>query len=132
MSQWKFYNKSGNPQSDLIEAWLKNNAVPVDQKSVFMIEKVEIQELINRNGGDIKSLVYPDEFSYRLIFPQKKKELPYLEKIQNGEISADEAIDALALYPSMLMTPILMNDDHFIVGYDLENLDTFVREVKVK
>ncbi|MBS4206622.1 ArsC/Spx/MgsR family protein [Bacillus sp. FJAT-50079] len=132
MSQWRFYSKSGNPQSDLIESWLRNNAIPVDQKSIFMIDKEEVQELIIRNGGDIRSLVYPDEFSYKLIFPQKKKELPYLEKIRNGEINKEEAIDVLTLYPSMLMTPILMSEDEFIVGYDLESLDTLVREVKVK
>lgn len=132
MSGWKFYSKSGNPQSDLMESWLINNAVAVDQKSIFMITKEEVKELVNRNNGNVKDLIYPDEFSYRLIYPQKKKELNYLEKIQNGEIDDKEVIDLIALYPSMLMTPVLMNEEHFLVGYDLDSLDKLVRGVKVK
>lgn len=132
MDKWVLYGKSGNPSSDIAKAWLKNNGIPVDNNSIFQLTRSEIARLADLLPGGAKELVYPDTFSFSMINPQKKTEKEYIEKIHSGSLEEEEIRDILAVYPSLVISPIVTDYKTILVGYDLDTLVSTFRFVKVK
>lgn len=132
MDKWVLYGKSGNPSSDIAKAWLKNNGIPVENNSIFQLTRAEIARLSNLIEGGAAKLVYPTEFSFSMINPQKKTEKAQIEKIHSGALTEDEIIDLLAVYPSLVITPIVTDYKRVLVGYDLDTMVSTFRFVKVK
>ncbi|WP_203557256.1 ArsC/Spx/MgsR family protein [Bacillus sp. B15-48] len=132
MDQWILYGKSGNPSSDIAKAWLKNNGIPFESLSVYDLTREEIVRLANLMPGGAKNLVYPDVFSFSMINPQRHTERPYIEKIHSGELSEEEICDLVAEMPSLVITPVITNQQSILIGYDLDTLVSTFRNVKVK
>ncbi|TKH03441.1 hypothetical protein FC682_17910 [Peribacillus simplex] len=132
MDQWVLYGKSGNPSSDITKAWFKNNGIPVEENSLFQLTKKEIEKLASLLPGGVKSMVYPDAFSYCLINPQRKTESIYIDKIHGGYLSEEEIANLLVNYPLLIMTPIVTDYKSVIIGYDLNKLNSTLKYVKVK
>jgi len=132
MNKWVLYGKSGNPAYEITKAWMKNNGIPVENNSVFQLTRGEIGRLADIIPGGAKNLVYPDTFSFSMINPQKKTEKEHIERIHSGNLSEEEIRDVLALYPALVITPIITDYKTIIVGYDLDTLVSTFRFVKVK
>lgn len=132
MDKWVLYGKSGNPSSDIAKAWLKNNGIPVENNSIFELTRGEIDRLADLLPGGAKELVYPDSFSFSMINPQKKTEKVYIEKIHNEGLTEEEIRDILAVYPSLVISPIVTDYQTILVGYDLDTMVSTFRFVKVK
>jgi arsenate reductase-like glutaredoxin family protein len=132
MDRWVMYAKSGNPSSDIAQAWLKNNGIPFESNSIFRLTRGEIARIADLISGGVRKLIYPDVFSYSMINPQRKIERQYIEEIHSGKLSEEEIRDLLAELPSLAISPIITNYETVIVGYDLETLVSNFRFVKVK
>jgi arsenate reductase-like glutaredoxin family protein len=132
MNNWTLYGKSGNPSSEITKLWLKNNGIPVENISIYQITKEEIDELADLIPGGAKNLAYPDTFSFSLINPQKKKEQHFIDEIHSGKLTEDEIRQILFNSPSLLVTPILKDSNTLVIGYDLEEMNSTFRFVKVK
>ncbi|HZG74043.1 MAG TPA: hypothetical protein VEY51_21120 [Chondromyces sp.] len=132
MDKWVFYGKSGNLSSDIAKAWLKNNGIPFESHSIFQLTRGEIARLADLIPGGVRTLIYPDVFSYSIVNPQRKMERQYIEKIHSGELSEEEIRDLLAGLPSLAITPIITNYEKIMVGYDIDTMNSNFRFVKVK
>jgi arsenate reductase-like glutaredoxin family protein len=132
VDKWVLYGKSGNPASDIAKAWLKNNGIPSDNFSIFQLTREEIARLADLLPGGAKDLVYPTTFSFSMINPQKKTEKELIEKIHRGEMEEEAIIDILAIYPSLVISPIITDYQKILIGYDLDNMVSTFRFVKVK
>lgn len=132
MNNWKLYSKSGNPTSEIAKKWLINNGIPVDEKSIHQINKENLKFLIQDLNINIVDLIYPDQFSFLLINPQKKNITHYINEILENQYSSDELLDILVINPSLIRTPIIHNEDMAIIGYNLEEFNSTFRFVKVK
>ncbi|GEN33948.1 ArsC/Spx/MgsR family protein [Aneurinibacillus danicus] len=132
MDQWILYGKAGNPSYEITKAWLKNNGIPFENRSVFQLTREEIARLVALVPEGAKKLVYPDTFSFSMINPQKKTEKSYIEKIHSGDLSEEEIVGILADYPSLVITPIVTDYKTVVVGYDLDTMVSTFRFVKVK
>ncbi|MCP8971066.1 ArsC/Spx/MgsR family protein [Ectobacillus ponti] len=132
MDHWILYGRVGNPSYEITKAWLVNNGIPFENRSVFQLTQEDITMLAAVVPGGVKELVYPDTFSFSLINPQKHAEKQYVTEIQSGKLSETEALETLGYHPALLLTPILTNGKQVIVGYDLDTLVNTFRFVKVK
>jgi arsenate reductase-like glutaredoxin family protein len=132
MGNWILFGSAGNPSYEITKAWLKNHGIPFENRSIYRINKEEIDRLKELTVGGIKDLVYPNTFSYLLVNPQKGREKDGINKIQNNEVSEEEAIDLLTVHPFLMVTPILTDFNNVIVGYNYDELVTTFRNVKVK
>jgi arsenate reductase-like glutaredoxin family protein len=132
MDKWVLYGKSGNPSSDIAKAWLTNNGIPFESRSVYELTRGEIARVADLMPGGASKLTYPDVFSFSMINPQRQTERAYIEKIHSNELSEEEVRDLLAEMPSLVITPLITNYKTIIVGYDLDTLVNTFRFVKVK
>ncbi|MFB4163855.1 ArsC/Spx/MgsR family protein [Alteribacillus sp. JSM 102045] len=132
MDQRILYGKSGNSSYEVTKAWLKNHGIPCKNTSVYQITKEEIERLASIAPGGAKAIVYPDEFSFALINPQKAADDHFITRIQAGELPEEEIISLINQHPHLMITPILVDNDDVIIGYDYEKLVESMRFVKVK
>lgn len=132
MDRWVMYSKTGNPASDIAKSWLDNNGIPYEKNSIFELTRGEIARLADLIPEGVRKLIYPSEFSYSMINPQRKMERQYIEKIHSGNLSEEEMRDLLAEMPSLAISPIITNYEKIIIGYDLDKMVNTFRFVKVK
>jgi arsenate reductase-like glutaredoxin family protein len=132
MDHWILYGKSVNPSYDICKAWLKNNGIPYENRSVYSITKEEIIKLAKLLPEGVKGLVYPDPFSFALINPQRAVDQVYIEEIHSGNLSEDEIISRLVECPYLVISPTLTNFNQIIIGYQYDTMEKIFRFFKVK
>ncbi|MCP8971068.1 ArsC/Spx/MgsR family protein [Ectobacillus ponti] len=131
MNQWVLYGKRGNPAFDIMKAWMVNNGMPYEGRSIYDVKRADVEQLAAL-AGDARKLVYPDAFSFSMINPQRQTEKGQISIIQDGNLSQEEIVDKIMDFPSLLITPLLTDGKRLIIGYDLETLVNTFRFVKVK
>ena len=101
--------------------WLKENHIPYVEKNIIttLLHKEELKELLERseNGTD-------DIISKRSkVFKEKNVDLDHM--------TINELIDFIQTNPSILKRPIIMDERRFQVGYNSEEIRSFIpRELR--
>jgi arsenate reductase-like glutaredoxin family protein len=132
MNNWVLFSHRGNPSSDITKLWLKNHAIPHEERSIYTIQKEEIERLAKIVPGGARALAYPDTFSFIMINPQRKADQSYIEQIRNNELSESQMIELFASQPYLMITPILTNFEKVIIGYQYDEMVSTFRFIKVK
>ena len=112
------YTSPGCASCRKVKAWLKENGLPFVEKNIFSValNRTEILYLLKRseNGAD-------DIISKRSKIIQEKK-------IDLDSMSVSELVDFIIENPSVLRRPLILSDRQFQIGYDSEEIDSFLPE----
>ena len=110
------YTSPGCASCRKVKAWLKENGLPFVEKNIFSValNRTEILYLLKRseNGAD-------DIISKRSKIIQEKQ-------VDLDSMSVSELVDFIIENPSVLRRPLILSDRQFQIGYDSEEIDSFL------
>ena len=112
----RVYTAPGSRSGRMVVQWLKENNLSFIEKNIFSsdLRINEIRELLERceNG--------PDD-----IISKNSKIIKAL-KIDLNNMKMEDLINFIKNNPSILKRPIIMDEHHFLVGYNEEEIRIFI------
>lgn len=110
------YSSPGCASCRKAKQWLKDKELPFVEKNIFstILKEDEIKYLLNRSENGTEDLIS----TRSKAFQQLHKDV--------DELSIKELIDFIQRNPSVLKRPIMINDKSFVVGYDDDEITSFV------
>lgn len=112
----RVYTAPGSSSGRKVIKWLKEHNLSFIEKNIFSSDlyESEIKEILERceNGTD------------DIISKNSKVIKSY--KINFDSMKVDELIDFIKANPSILKRPIIMDECHFQVGYNNEEIRKFI------
>ena len=120
------YSSPGCASCRKAKQWLKEKELKFVEKNIFsvILKEDEIKYLLNRSENGTDDLI-----------SKRSKAFQELD-VDVDEMSIKELVDFNQKNPSVLKRPIMINDKSIVVGYDDDEITTFVpkeaREVMEK
>ncbi len=112
----KIYYSSACSSCRKVKKWFDEQKIPYESKDIFSkkLTKADIKEIISKceNGTD------------DIISPRSKIVLE--NHIDFDEMKISELIDFVLANPSILRRPIIVDDHRVQVGYNPEEIETFI------
>ena len=112
----RVYTAPGSRSGRMVVQWLKENNLSFIEKNIFSsdLRINEIRELLKRceNGTDD-------------IISKNSKIIKAL-KIDLNNMKMEDLINFIKNNPSILKRPIIMDEHHFLVGYNEEEIRIFI------
>ena len=112
----RVYTEPGSRSGWMVVQWLKENNLSFIEKNIFSsdLRINEIRELLERceNGTDD-------------IISKNSKIIKAL-KIDLNNMKMEDLINFIKNNPSILKRPIIMDEHHFLVGYNEEEIRIFI------
>ena len=112
----RVYTAPGSRSGRMVVQWLKENNLSFIEKNIFSsdLRINEIRELLERceNGTDD-------------IISKNSKIIKAL-KIDFNNMKMEDLINFIKNNPSILKRPIIMDEHHFLVGYNEEEIRIFI------
>lgn len=112
----RVYTAPGSRSGRLVVRWLKENNLSFIEKNIFSsdLHINEIREILERceNGTD-------DIIS-------KNSKIIKAYKIDFNNMKMEDLINFIKNNPSILKRPIIMDEHHFLVGYNVEEIRIFI------
>ena len=112
----RVYTAPGSRSGRMVVRWLKENNLSFIEKNIFSsdLRINEIRELLERceNGTDD-------------IISKNSKIIKAL-KIDLNNMKMEDLINFIKNNPSILKRPIIMDEHHFLVGYNEEEIRIFI------
>ncbi|GFI41671.1 Spx/MgsR family RNA polymerase-binding regulatory protein [Thomasclavelia cocleata] len=112
----RVYTAPGSRSGRMVVQWLKENNLSFIEKNIFSsdLRINEIRELLERceNGTDD-------------IISKNSKIIKAL-KIDLNNMKMEDLINFIKNNPSILKRPIIMDEHHFLVGYNEEEIRIFI------
>lgn len=112
----RVYTAPGSRSGRMVVQWLKENNLSFIEKNIFSsdLRINEIRELLERceNGTDD-------------IISKNNKIIKAL-KIDLNNMKMEDLINFIKNNPSILKRPIIMDEHHFLVGYNEEEIRIFI------
>ena len=116
----RVYTAPGSRSGRMVVQWLKENNLSFIEKNIFSsdLRINEIRELLERceNGTDD-------------IISKNSKIIKAL-KIDLNNMKMEDLINFIKNNPSILKRPIIMDEHHFLVGYNEEEIRIFIPRSK--
>lgn len=110
------YSSPGCASCRKAKQWLKDQNLPFAEKNIFstILKEDEIKYLLNRSENGTEDLISTRSKAYQEIG-------------QNvNEMSIKELVTFIQRNPSVLKRPIIINDKSLVVGYDDDEITSFV------
>lgn len=104
-----------------VKAWLQEHEIQYVEKNIFstLIHKSELQELLERSENGTDDII------------SKRSKIIKEEKIEIDDMSINELLDFIQKNPSVLKRPIMIDERRFQVGYNEEEIRSFIpRELR--
>ena len=112
----RVYTAPGSRSGRMVVRWLKENNLSFIEKNIFSsdLHINEIREILERceNGTD-------DIIS-------KNSKIIKASKIDLNNMKMEDLINYIKNNPSILKRPIVMDEHHFLVGYNEEEIRIFI------
>lgn len=110
------YSSPGCASCRKAKQWLKEKDLPFVEKNIFstILKEDEIKYLLNRSENGTQDLISTRSKAYAEIG----------EKVE--DLSLKEMISFIQKNPSVLKRPIIINDKNLVVGYDDDEITSFV------
>ncbi len=115
------YSSPGCASCRKAKQWLKDNGLQFVEKNIYstILNKEEIKYLLNRSENGTEDLISTRSKAFKLL----------------GEdldtLSVNDLIQFIQKNPSVLRRPIIINDKSMVVGYDDDEITSFVpRELR--
>lgn len=97
-------------------AWLKEHQLSFIEKNIFSsdLHASELREILERCENGTDDII------------AKNSKIIKSNKIDLDSMKVDELIDFIKANPSILKRPIIMDEHRFLVGYNEEEIRTFI------
>lgn len=110
------YSSPGCASCRKVRQWLKDNNLKFTEKNIFTskLSDEEIKHLLMRSVNGTDDII------------SKRSKVMKESKLDLGDLTMKELITFIQRHPSALKRPIVMSDNSFLVGYDDEEINTFL------
>ncbi len=103
------------------KSWLKEHSIPYVEKNIFstLLREAELKELLERSENGTDDII------------SKRSKIIKENKVDIEDMSTNELIHFIQENPSVLKRPIIIDERRFQVGYNAEEIRTFIpRELR--
>ena len=109
------YTSPGCASCRKVKAWLKEREIKFIEKNIFnvLLNRKEVKYLLSRSDNGTDDII------------SKRSKIIQENRIDLDNMSLDELVDFIIQNPSILRRPIILNEDNFQVGYDVEEIESF-------
>lgn len=110
------YTSPGCASCRKVKNWLKEKKLPFIEKNIFSValNPKEIKYLLQRSENGAEDLI------------SKRSKIIIDSNIDVDAMSINELVDFIIANPSVLKRPIILDDIIFQIGYDSEEIDSFL------
>lgn len=110
------YTSFGCTSATKAKQWLSENDMPYIEKNIqsTSLEKDEIKYLLQRCPNGTEDIISTRSKAYKMM----DKDL--------DDYSTNDLVDFIQQNPTILKRPIIVNPEHFVVGYDDDEITSFV------
>lgn len=110
------YTSPGCASCRKVKAWLESHNLDYVEKNIFkaVLNKKEIKLLFERTENGTEDIV------------SKRSKIIQEQKIDIDSMTMNELVDFIQQNPSVLKRPIIISERNFQVGYDEEEISSFV------
>ncbi len=118
----RIYTTPGSTSCRKAKQWLKDNDISFIEKNIFSsnIQDDEFREILERS----------DKGTDDVISRRSKYLLDH--QIDIDSLSLNELIELIKKEPSILKRPIMIDDKHFLVGFNEDEIRAFLPKEKRK
>lgn len=112
------YTSPGCASCRKVKQWLKDHELPYIEKNLFktLLNDTEIKLLLQRTENGTDDII------------SRRSKIMQQGNIDIDAMTMDELIAFIRENPSVLKRPIIINENSFQVGYDVEELGVFIPE----
>lgn len=109
------YTSPGCASCRKVKSWLKEREIKFIEKNIFnvLLNPKEVKYLLSRSDNGTDDII------------SKRSKIIQENRIDLDNMSTDELVDFIIQNPSILRRPIILNEDNFQVGYDVEEIESF-------
>lgn len=110
------YTSPGCASCRKVKQWLKDRNLKFIEKNIFstLLNENEIRHLLMRSENGTEDII------------SKRSKIIQEAKVCIDDMSVKELVRFIQQNPSILKRPIILNEKSFLVGYDEEEIGTFV------
>lgn len=110
------YSSPGCASCRKAKQWLKDKNLPFVEKNIFstILKEDEIKYLLNRSENGTEDLISTRSKAYQEIGEDV------------NDMSVKELVQFIQKNPSVLKRPIILSDKNIVVGYDDDEITSFV------
>lgn len=113
----KLYYRGGCGSSQRALSWFKKYNIDVKQQQINKITADDLLKLLHLSDEGFNEVVKRSGKNGTKI----KRALDYIE-----HLSFNEAVNFLLLHPNILQTPIIINDDNHLIGFNDDEIRKFL------
>ncbi len=110
------YTSPGCASCRKAKQWLQDHNIEFKEKNIFstLLKEEEIKNLLMRSENGSEDII------------SKRSKIILEQKIDVEAMSTSELIRFIQKNPSVLKRPIMIDDSRFVVGYDDDEITTFI------
>lgn len=110
------YTSPGCASCRKAKQWLTEQGITFKERNIFaaILKDDEIKKLLMRSENGTDDII------------SKRSKIIVDNNINIEEMTMVELVDFIRENPSILKRPIIVDDNHFVVGYDDDEITTFV------
>ncbi|MGX8680995.1 MAG: transcriptional regulator Spx [bacterium] len=112
----KLYTSPGSISSRKAKSWFKDHEIPYEEKNIFKIslEEKEVREILQRSENGTDDII------------SKRSKVFKESNLDIESMSLNQLISFIQANPSVLKRPIMMDEKRFQVGYNTEEIRSFI------
>ena len=110
------YTSPGCASCRKVKAWLKENGLPFVEKNIFSValNRTEIMYLLKRSENGADDII------------SKRSKIIQEQQVDLESMSVSELVDFIIANTSVLRRPLILSDRQFQIGYDSEEIESFL------
>ena len=110
------YTSPGCASCRKVKQYLKDRNIKYVEKNIFkvLLDREEIKLLLLRSDNGSDDII------------SKRSKIIQENQVDIDSMTTNELIDFIIKNPSVLKRPIIINERHMQIGYDKEEIDTFI------
>lgn len=110
------YTSPGCASCRKAKKWLKEHNMKFVEKNIFttLLRKDEIKYLLQKTENGTEDIISPRSKAFQAF------------KHDINDLTLDEVVDFIQKNPSVMRRPIIVDEKNFIVGYDEDEITTFL------
>ena len=110
------YTSPGCASCRKAKQWLVEQGIPFKERNIFaaILKDEEIKSLLMRSENGTDDII------------SKRSKIIIENNIDIEDMSTKELVDFIRENPSVLKRPIIIDENHFVVGYDDDEITTFM------
>ncbi|MBQ1505252.1 MAG: transcriptional regulator Spx [Erysipelotrichales bacterium] len=115
------YTSHGCASCRKAKEWLKERKIPFIEKNIFtsILQDDELRMILRRTENGTEDII------------AKRAKVLTDQNINLEDMSVKELMAFIRENPSVMKRPIILDENHFMVGYDAEDMEMFIpRELR--